>query len=254
MDKFNKPSEKEFMDYLGMKESKRKELQDRADKEYERLNDEVYLASDPITLARQYAPFRKKLQDAADVFLGKWLYLEAGTEVQLGNEPSVLTKPLILYGKSMIMRTRCEVDGTCYKDLVGKDGKVVDLSFEELRLMDQIRLDVVILRDTIVNVVPNILFTDVGLGSLGNMVKMLDYHVDRNDPYSRIFHVFKKFQDARGKEQCIEYLRANKERILDTLKTGREDIIRAYDYITENIGSDNFDGEEVKRLFRIYRY
>lgn len=254
MDKFNQPSEQEFMDFLGMKESKRKELQDRADKESERLDHEIYVASDPITLARQYAPFRKKLQDAADVFLGKWLYLEPGTEVQLGDEPSVLTKPLILYGKSMTMRTRCAIDGTFCKDLVGKDGKIAELSLDEMRLMDQIRLDVVILRDTIVNVVPNILFTDVGLGSLDNMVKMLDYHLDRNDPYSRIFHVFKKFQDARGKEKCIEYLRANKERILDTLKTGREDIIKAYDYITENIGSDKFDGEEVKRLFHDYRY
>jgi hypothetical protein len=253
MDKFNKPSEQEFMDYLGMKESKRKELQDRADKESERLDHEAYVASDPIALARQYAPFRKKLQEAADVFLGKWLYLEPGTEVQLEDEPSVLTKPLILYGKSMTMRTRCAIGGTFYKDLVGKDGKVVELSFDEMRLMDQIRLEVVILRDTIVNVVPNILFTDIGLDSLANMTKMLDYHVDRNDPYSRLFHVFKKFQDARGKEKCIEYLRANKERILDTLKTGREDIIKAYDYITENIGSDKFDGEEVQRLFRIYQ-
>lgn len=253
MDKFNPPSEQEFMDFLGMKESKRKKLQDMADKEYERLYHEAYVASDPITLARQYAPFRKKLQDAADVFLGKWLYLEPGTEVQLGDEPSVLTKPLILYGKSMTMRTRCAIDGTFCKDLVGKNGKIVELSFDEMRLMDQIRLDAVILRDTIVNVVPNILFTDIGLDSLKNIVKMLDYHLDRNDPYSRIFHVFKKFQDARGKEKCIEYLRANKERILDTLNTGREDIIRAYDYITENIGSDKFDGEEVKRLFHYYR-
>ncbi len=254
MDKINKPSEQDFMDYLGMKESKRKELQDRADKESERLDHEAYVASVPITLARQYVPFRKKLQDAADIFLGKWLYLEPGTEVQLGDEPSVLTKPLILYGKSMIMRTRCAIDGTFYKDLVGKDGKIVELSLDEMRLMDQIRLETVILRDTIVNVVPNILFTDIGLGSLEHMVKMLDYHMDRNDPYSRMFHVFKKFQDARGKEKCVEYLRANKERILDTLKTGREDIIKAYDYITENIGSDKFDGEEVKRLFHDYRY
>lgn len=254
MDKINKPSEQDFMDYLGMKESKRKELQDRADKESERLDHEAYVASVPITLARQYVPFRKKLQDAADVFLGKWLYLEPGTEVQLGDEPSVLTKPLILYGKSMIMRTRCAIDGNFYKDLVGKDGKIVELSLDEMRLMDQIRLETVILRDTIVNVVPNILFTDIGLGSLEHMVKMLDYHMDRNDPYSRMFHVFKKFQDARGKEKCVEYLRANKERILDTLKTGREDIIKAYDYITESIGSNKFDGEEVKRLFHDYRY
>lgn len=254
MDKINKPSEQDFMDYLGMKESKRKELQDRADKESERLDHEAYVASVPITLARQYVPFRKKLQDAADIFLGKWLYLEPGTEVQLGDEPSVLTKPLILYGKSMIMRTRCAIDGNFYKDLVGKDGKIVELSLDEMRLMDQIRLETVILRDTIVNVVPNILFTDIGLGSLEHMVKMLDYHMDRNDPYSRMFHVFKKFQDARGKEKCVEYLRANKDRILDTLKTGREDIIKAYDYITENIGSDKFDGEEVKRLFHNYRY
>lgn len=254
MDKINKPSEQDFMDYLGMKESKRKELHDRADKESERLDHEAYVASVPITLARQYVPFRKKLQDAADIFLGKWLYLEPGTEVQLGDEPSVLTKPLILYGKSMIMRTRCAIDGNFYKDLVGKDGKIVELSLDEMRLMDQIRLETVILRDTIVNVVPNILFTDIGLGSLEHMVKMLDYHMDRNDPYSRMFHVFKKFQDARGKEKCVEYLRANKDRILDTLKTGREDIIKAYDYITENIGSDKFDGEEVKRLFHDYRY
>lgn len=254
MDKINKPSEQDFMDYLGMKESKRKELQDRADKESERLDHEAYVASVPITLARQYVPFRNKLQDAADIFLGKWLYLEPGTEVQLGDEPSVLTKPLILYGKSMIMRTRCAIDGNFYKDLVGKDGKIVELSLDEMRLMDQIRLETVILRDTIVNVVPNILFTDIGLGSLEHMVKMLDYHMDRNDPYSRMFHVFKKFQDARGKEKCVEYLRANKDRILDTLKTGREDIIKAYDYITENIGSDKFDGEEVKRLFHDYRY
>ena len=253
MDKFNPPSEQEFMDYLGMKESKRKELHEKTDKEYDRLSDQIHFASAPITLARQYAPFRKRLQEAADVFLGKWLYLEPGTEVQLGDEPSVLTKPLILYGKSMTMRTRCAIDGNFYKDLVGKDGKIVELSFKEMLLMDQIRLEAVTLRDTIASVIPCILFTDFGLDSDAHRLKLLEHYMDTPDPYSRVFHVFRKFQDARGKEKCVEYLRANKDRILDTLNTDRENIIKAYDYITENIGSDKFDGEEVQRLFRIYQ-
>ena len=42
------------------------------------------------------------------------------------------------------------------------------------------------------------------------------------------------------------------------MKDTCEDIVqiyfKAYDYITENIGSGKFDGEEVKRLFHNYRY
>ena len=252
MDKFNPPSEQEFMDYLGMKESKRRELQDKTDKEYDRLSHEIHLASAPITLARQYAPFRKRLQEAADIFLGKWLYLEPGTEIQLADTPTVLTKPFILYGKSMKMRTRCAIDGNFYKDLVGKDGKIVDLSFDDMWLMDQVLLEAVALRDTIVNVIPGAIFSDIGLDSNDHRLMALEHYMDKPDPYSRIFHVFKKFQDTNGKEKCVEYLRANKDRILETLKTDRENIIKAYDYITENIGSPKFDGEEAKRLFRIY--
>ena len=100
--------------------------------------------------------------------------------------------------------------------------------------------------------VESILFTDFGLDSDAHRLKLLEHYMDTPDPYSRVFHVFRKFQDVRGKEKCVEYLRANKDRILDTLTTDRENIIKAYDYITENIGSPKFDGEEVQRLFRIY--
>lgn len=253
MERINPPSEKEYMEYLGIQDSKRKKLcekvQDRVDKLRERINGE----RNSINLARQYEPFRKKLQEVADSFIGKWVFIEKGENVTFVEEPTVASKPIILYGMSMSMTTRIAVDGELGKELVDKDGKVIDLSFRDMYLLDRIQLDVIMLRGKMARVIPNVIYNDYYLSQRANLVENITENLSEVTGWNRMYHTVRNLASDEAKTKSIEFLRVNKENIMGSMEDDRAKIIKAYDYITEYAGTLLFDGNEVLKLFGSYR-
>lgn len=253
MERINPPSEKEYMEYLGIQDSKRKKLcekvQDRVDKLRERINWE----RDSISLARQYEPFRKKLREVADSFIGKWVFIEKGENVTFVEEPTVASKPIILYGMSMTMSTRIAFDGKFEKSLVDKDGKIIDLSFRDMYLLDRIQLDVIMLRGKMARVIPNVIYNDYYLSQRANLVENISENLSEVTGWNRLYHTIRNLASDEAKTKSIEFLRANKETIMGGMEDDRAKIIKAYDYITEYAGTLLFDGNEVLKLFGSYR-
>lgn len=253
MERINPPSEKEYMEYLGIKDSTRKKLceqvRDRVDKLHEKINWE----RDSINMARQYEPFRKKLQEVADSFIDKWVFIDKGENVTFGEEPTVASKPIILYGMSMTMRTRIAFNGKFDKSLVDKNGKIIDLSFRDMYYLDRIQLDVIMLRDKMGRVLPNVIYNEYYMSQKSDLAANIDENLSEVTEWNRLYHTIRNLASDEAKTKSIEFLRANKETIIGGMEDDRAKIIKAYDYITEYAGTRMFDGNEVMKLFGSYR-
>ena len=253
MERINPPSEKEYMEYLGIKDSKRKQVCEQARERVDELRKRINSERDSINMARQYEPFRKKLQEVADSFIGKWVFIEKGEDVTFGEEPTVASKPIILYGMSMTMSTRIAFDGEFDKSLVDKDGKIIDLSFRDLYCLDRIKLDVIMLRDKMGRVLPNLIYNSYYMSQNHDLAANISENLSEVTGYNRLYHTIKNLASDEAKTKSIEFLRANKETIMGGMEDDRAKIIKAYDYITEYAGTLLFDGNEVLKLFGSYR-
>ena len=253
MERINAPTEQEYMEFLGLTDSERtkicEQVRDRVDKIHERINRE----RDSIYLARQYEPFRKKLQEVADSFIGKWVFVEKGEKVPFSDEGAIASKPIILYGMSMNMRTRIAFDGEFEKSLVDKDGKIIDLSFRDMYYLDRIQLEVIMLRDKMGRVLPNIIYSDYYMSHNPDLAENIAENLGEVTGYNRLYHTIRNLASDEAKTKSIEFLRANKETIMDGMEEDRAKIIKAYDYITEYADTPRFDGNEVMKLFGSYR-
>ena len=250
MNRINPPDEKIYMEFLGKKESERDGLYERASKKHEKIQDRINGESDPIKLAKQYQPFRDRLQAIADSFMGKWVFIEPGTEVVFDDKPIKHDHPIIMYGMSMTYRTR--FDG---KDLVNKDDKIIDLSFSDMYYLEAIQLDAVVMmgKDAMnAKVLPSLIYNDYYLSNSGDLVKDINTNLVEFGRYNRIYHLISNLSREDSKAKCIEYLRGKRDTVLEKLKTDRDNIIKGYDYITDYIGTCIFDNEEVRKLYGSY--
>ena len=250
MNRINPPDEKIYMEFLGKKESERDGLYERASKKHEKIQDKISDESDSIRLAKQYQPFRDRLQAIADSFMGKWVFIEPGTEVVFDDKPIKHDHPIIMYGMSMTCRTRFD-----RKDLVNKDGKIIDLSFSDMYYLDSIQLDAVLMMGkdaTTAKVLPSIIYDDYHLPNSGDLVKDINNNLVEFDRYNRIYHIISNLSREDSKAKCAEYLRGKRDAVLENLKTERDNIIKGYDYITDHIGTCLFDNEEVRKLYGSY--
>jgi hypothetical protein len=259
MQKFNPPSEAEYTEYLN--DSSNAELYDRASNNLERIREKISDESDAIAIAKQFVPFCKRLQSIADDVVGKWTFLEPGTEVNFGDKMTKLHNPMILYGLSLDLWTRIYLpeNNGFTKTLVGKDGKVVELSFNDMYYLDRIKFSAIMLTNKTARIIPAVIYDDYMFCSMGykcepslTLPEMIDMTLEKEDRYNRVYHIIKDMTAGDAKEKCDEFLRANKDRILGTLGNDRENIIKGYDYITENIGTILFDGEKVMKLYGSY--
>ena len=256
MQKFNPPNETEYTEYLNDSS-----LYDKASNNLDRIQKKISDESDSIELAKQFAPFCKRLQSIADDVVGKWAFLEPGTEVNFGDKTTKLKNPMILYGLSLDLCTRIalpENDGIA-KNLVGKDGKVVELSFNDVYYLDTIKFSAIMLTNKVARIIPAVIYDGYMFCSKGykwgasmTLTEMIDTILEKEDRYNRVYHIIKDMKTDDAKEKCEEFLRANKDRLLGTLGNDRENIIKGYDYITENIGTLLFDGEKVAKLYGSY--
>lgn len=250
MNKFNPPDEKIYMEFLSKKESERNALYERACKKHEKIQDKISDESDSIKLAKQYQPLRDRLQAIADSFMGKWVFIEPGTEVVFDDKPIKHDHPIIMYGMSMTYRTRFDM-----KDLVNKDGKIIDLSFSDLYYLDLIKLDAVVMmgKDGMAaKVLPSFIYADFEMSNSGDLVKDINTNLVEFDRYNRIYHLISNLSREDSKTKCAEYLRGKRDTVLEKLKTDRDNIIKGYDYITDYIGTCIFDNEEVRKLYGSY--
>ena len=250
MNRINPPDEKIYMEFLGKKESDRKDLYEQAREKHDKIQHKISDESDSIRLAKQCQPFRDRLQEIADSFIGKWVFIEPGTEVAFGEEPIKHDHPIIMYGMSMTYRTRFDV-----KDLVNKDGKIIDLSFSDLYYLDLIKLDAVVMmgKDGMTaKVLPSLIYNDYYLSNTGDFVKDINTNLVEFGRYNRIYHLISNLSREDSKAKCAEYLRGKRNTILEKLKTDRDNIIKGYDYITDHIGTCIFDNEEVRKLYGTY--
>lgn len=250
MKRINPPDEKIYMEFLGKKESERDDLYERASKKHEKIQDKINDESDSIKLAKQYQPFRDRLQAIADSFMGKWVFIEPGTEVVFDDKPMKHDHPIIMYGMSMTCRTRFD-----RKDLVNKDGKIIDLSFSDLYYLDLIQLDAVVMmgKDAMTaKVLPSIIYDNFYMSNSGDLVKDINNNLVEFDRYNRIYHLISNLSRDDSKAKCAEYLRGKRDAVLEKLKTDRENIIKGYDYITDYIGTCIFENEEVQKLYGTY--
>lgn len=254
MQKFNPPNKQDYIEYLTLKESKRKDLYDKAELRLSRIQDKIDKESAAIIFAKQIVPFREKLQFIADAVVGKWAFLEPGTTVNFGEKPTTLKNPMILYGLSLKLTHRIALPGEdgWSKNLVGKDGKIVDLAFGDMRFLSRIRFDTIMLTNKVARIIPSVIYDEYMQRPKEPLVNAIDLTLTKDDSFNRCYHIIKDMTTADAKEKCTELLKANKDRLLGTLGNDREKIIKAYDYITENIGTDKFDGETVMKLFGVY--
>jgi len=259
MQKFNPPNETEYTEYLN--DSSHAEWYDKASNNLERIQKKIDDESDSIELAKQFVPFCKRLQSIADDVVGKWAFLEPGTEVNFGDKTTKLQNPMILYGLSLNLCTRIVLpeNGGFAKNLVGKDGKVVEVSFNDMYYLDRIKFSAIMLTNKVARIIPAIIYDDYMFCSKGyklgpslTLTEMIDTILEKEDRYNRVYHIIKDMTTDGAKEKCEEFLRANKDRLLGTLGNDRENIIKGYDYITENIGTVLFDGEKVMKLYGSY--
>ena len=250
MKRINPPDEKLYLEFLGKKESDRKDLYEQAREKHEKLQHKLGDESESIKLAKQCQPFRDRLQAIADSFIGKWAFIEPGTEVAFDEKPIKNDYPIIMYGMSMTYRTRFDV-----KDPVNKDGKIIDLSFSDLYGLESIRLEAVIImgKDAMTaKVLPSIIYDNYYLSHLGDLVKDINNNLVEFDRFNRIYHLISNLSREDSKAKCTEYLRGKRDAILEKLKTDRENIIKGYDYITDYIGTCIFENEEVRKLYGTY--
>ena len=141
----------------------------------------------------------------------------------------------------------------------GNDGKVVELSFNDMFYLDRIQFSAIMLTNKTAMIIPAIIYDDYLFGSMGykcgsplTLTEMIDMTLEKEDRYNRVYHIIKDMKTDDAKEKCEEFLRDNKDRLLGTLGNDRENIIKGYDYITENIGTIPFDGEKVRKLYGTY--
>ena len=250
MKRINPPDEKLYLEFLGKKESDRKDLYEQAREKHEKIQHKISDESESIKLAKQCQPFRDRLQAIADSFMGKWVFIEPGTEVAFEDKPIKNDYPIIMYGMSMTYRTRFDV-----KDPVNKDGKIIDLSFSDLYYLDLIQLDAVVMmgKDAMTaKVLPSIIYSDYYMSNSGDLVKDINNNLVEFDRYNRIYHLISNLSREDSKEKCAEYLRGKRDAVLEKLKTDRENIIKGYDYITDYIGTCIFENEEVRKLYGTY--
>ncbi len=250
MNRINPPDEKLYMEFLGKTESDRKDLYEHAREKHDKIQHKISDESDSIRLAKQYQPFRDRLQDIADSFIGKWVFIEPGTEVALEDKPIKNDHHIIMYGMSMTYRTRFDV-----KDLVNKDGKIIDLSFSDLYYLDWIRLDAVVMmgKDAMTaKVLPSIIYGNYDMSNSGDLVKDINNNLVEFEQYNRIYQLISNLSRDDSKVKCAEYLRDKRDAVLEKLKTDRENIIKGYDYITDYIGTCIFENEEVRKLYGTY--
>lgn len=251
MNRINPTDEKMYLEFLGKKESDRKDLYEQARAKHDKIQHKISDESDSIRLAKQYQPFRDRLQEIADSFIGKWVFIEPGTEVAFEEKPIKNDHPIIMYGMSMTYRTQFDL-----KDLVNKDGKVIDLSFSDLYYLDLIKLDAVVMmgKDGMTaKVLPSIIYADFEMSNSGDLVKDINNNLVEFDRYNRIYHLISNLSREDSKAKCAEYLRGKRDAVLEKLKTDRENIIKGYDYITDYIGTRIFENEEVQKLYGTYR-
>ena len=250
MNRINPPDEKMYLEFLGKKESDRKDLYEQAREKHDKIQHKISDESDSIRLAKQCQPFRDRLQEIADSFIGKWVFIEPGTEVAFDDKPIKNAHPIIMYGMSMTYRTRFDV-----KDLVNKDGKIIDLSFSDLYYLDLIQLDAVVMMGNdamTAKVLPSIIYSDYYMSNSGDLVKDINNNLVEFDRYNRIYHLISNLSREDSKAKCAEYLRGKRDAVLEKLKTDRENIIKGYDYITDYIGTCIFENEEVQKLYGTY--
>ncbi len=250
MNRINPPDEKIYMEFLGKKESDRDALYERASKKHEKIQQRMSDESDSIKLAKQHQPFRDRLQAIADSFMGKWVFIEPGTEVVFDDKPIKHDHPIIMYGMSMECRTRFD-----RKDLVNKDGKIIDLSFSDMYYLEAIQLDAVVMMGKDAKnakVLPSLIYNDYYLSNSGDLVKDINTNLVEFGRYNRIYHLISNLSREDSKAKCIEYLRGKRDTVLEKLKTDRDNIIKGYDYITDYIGTCIFDNEEVRKLYGSY--
>ena len=250
MNRINPPDEKMYMEFLVKKETDRKCLYEQAREKHDKIQHKISDESDSIRLAKQCQPFRDRLQEIADSFIGKWVFIEPGTEVAFDDKPIKNAHPIIMYGMSMTYRTRFDV-----KDLVNKDGKIIDLSFSDLYYLDLIKLDAVVMmgKDGMTaKVLPSIIYDNFYLSNSDDLVKNLNNNLVGFERFNRIYHLISNLSREDSKAKCAEYLRGKRDAVLEKLKTDRENIIKGYDYITDYIGTIIFENEEVQKLYGTY--
>ena len=250
MNRINPPDEKMYMEFLVKKETDRKCLYEQAREKHDKIQHKISDESDSIRLAKQCQPFRDRLQEIADSFIGKWVFIEPGTEVAFDDKPIKNDHPIIMYGMSMTYRTRFDV-----KDLVNKDGKIIDLSFSDLYYLDLIKLDAVVMmgKDGMTaKVLPSIIYDNFYLSNSDDLVKNLNNNLVGFERFNRIYHLISNLSREDSKAKCAEYLRGKRDAVLEKLKTDRENIIKGYDYITDYIGTIIFENEEVQKLYGTY--
>lgn len=239
-----------YMEFLVKKETDRKCLYEQAREKHDKIQHKISDESDSIRLAKQCQPFRDRLQEIADSFIGKWVFIEPGTEVAFDDKPIKNAHPIIMYGMSMTYRTRFDV-----KDLVNKDGKIIDLSFSDLYYLDLIKLDAVVMmgKDGMTaKVLPSIIYDNFYLSNSDDLVKNLNNNLVGFERFNRIYHLIRNLSREDSKAKCAEYLRGKRDAVLEKLKTDRENIIKGYDYITDYIGTIIFENEEVQKLYGTY--
>lgn len=250
MNRINPPDEKLYLEFLGKKESDRKDPYEQAREKHDKIQHKISDESDSIRLAKQCQPFRDRLQEIADSFIGKWVFIKPGTEVAFDEKPIKNKHPTIMYGMSMTYRTRFDV-----KDPVNKDGKIIDLSFSDLYYLDSIRLDAVVMmgNDVMpVKVLPSIIYDYYYMSNSGDLVKDINNALIAFERFNRIYHLISNLSKEDSKAKCAEYLRGKRDAVLEKLKTDRENIIKGYDYITDYIGTCIFENEEVQKLYGTY--
>lgn len=256
MNRINPPDEKLYMEFLGKTESDRKDLYEQAGEKHNKIQQKISDESDSITLAKQYQPFRDRLQAIADSFIGKWAFIEPSTEVAFDDKPIKNNHPIIMYGMSMTYHTRFGLtDLGNKKDLVNKDGKIIDISFSDLYSLDSIRLDAVVVmgKDAMTaKVLPGIIYDNFNLSNTGDFAKDINNNLVEFARYNRIYHLISNMSGEDSKAKCAEYLRGKRDAVLEKLKTDRDNIIKGYDYITDYIGTCTFENEEVRKLYGNY--
>lgn len=250
MNRINPPDEKLYREFLGTKESDRKDLYEQASEKHDKIQHKISDESDSIRLAKQCQPFRDRLQAIADSFIGKWVFVEPGTEVVYDDKPIKNDHPIIMYGMSMTYRTRFDV-----KDPVNKDGKIIDLSFSDLYGLDSIKLDAFVMmgKDAMTTkVLSGSIYDNYYLSNSGDLVKDININLTAFERCNRIYHLISNMSRQDSKAKCAEYLRGKRDVVLERLKTDRENIIKGYDYITDYIGTCIFENEEVRKLYGTY--
>ena len=241
------PKKELYTKFLAMKGRARRIICETTDNTYQIAESKKNTECGIIRMANQYRAFRMKLQELADTFINRCVYIEPGTEIMLVDKMVTCKQPLIMYGVNMM------INGHHFMELnpVDKHGKIIDFSLNDLKSIERITLNALMSYGNTIKTLPAIVFSEYGADYHLTLSEKIDYFLTEKPDYNGIYHLFKQYSTPNAKEKCIEYLSGKKSEMIERLVQQRDTVIKGYDYIIDHIGTDDFDNGYVSKLYSL---